>query len=409
MKKPSRLLCTVFALLAAATSFRADDGGLTTPAAPRHDVAAYVWPSCHDDPRGRALLWPEGTGEWEVIKKGAPRFPGHYQPRQPFWGHEPDDDPRVVEKWINAATAHGVNVFIYDWYWYDGGPFLESALNNGFLAARNNHQMRFYVMWANHDVKRNYWNVHLHKDDESLLWRGAVDMDNFKKIVARVINQYFVRPNYYKVDGRPLFSIFSMEKLLEGFGGDENAARRALDYFRDEVKKAGFPGLHMQMNQGSGGGWSEKRVARARKLGIDSAASYNMGGFDEDYLVHGAKAVSLRERSAALLGGIPLFPCVSIAWDDTPRFPKKGMKDVSHYHDTPESFAMLLLKARDYADRHPGQPRLITINAWNEWIEGSYLLPDMRHGFGYLEAVKAVFVDGKYDRFVKTPDGHPAE
>ncbi|MDR0726172.1 MAG: hypothetical protein LBF59_09245, partial [Prevotellaceae bacterium] len=37
------------------------------------------------------------------------------------------------------------------------------------------------------------------------------------------------------------------------------------------------------------------------------------------------------------------------------------------------------------------------INSWNEWVEGGYLLPDMLNGFGYLEAVKDVIVDGKYD------------
>jgi hypothetical protein len=85
-------------------------------------VAAYIWPSCHNDSLGREKLWQEGTGEWEVIKKGNPRFDGHYQPRQPLWGYELDNDPKVVEKWIDVATDHGVNVFVYDWYWYEGGP-----------------------------------------------------------------------------------------------------------------------------------------------------------------------------------------------------------------------------------------------------------------------------------------------
>ena len=34
-----------------------------------YDVAAYIWPSCHNDPMGRDTLWSEGTGEWEIIKK----------------------------------------------------------------------------------------------------------------------------------------------------------------------------------------------------------------------------------------------------------------------------------------------------------------------------------------------------
>ena len=82
-------------------------------------VCAYVWPSCHDDPLAHKWLWEEGIGEWEVIKKGDKRFPEHYQPRQPLWGYELDNDPVVVEKWIRTALKYGVNTFIYDWYWYN--------------------------------------------------------------------------------------------------------------------------------------------------------------------------------------------------------------------------------------------------------------------------------------------------
>lgn len=365
-------------------------------------VAAYIWPSCHDDPLAHKKLWSEGIGEWEVIKKGNPRFEGHYQPRQPLWGYEMDNDPKVVEKWIDVATDHGVNVFIYDWYWYDEGPYLESALNDGFLKAKNNFKMQFYIMWANHDVKYNYWNVHRYKDNTNILWDAKVDWKNYKIIVDRVINQYFKQQNYLKIKGEPVFSIFSIEKLLESFGGSLEETRKALDYFRNEVKKAGFPGLHIQWNQGGGSLMSEEKTTRfndwVKVMGFNSIAMYNMGGFVEDYVAYGANSIKIREQLDSVLD-VPVFPCVSIGWDDTPRFPAKGIKDVVHYNNTPQSFATLLSKAKRYADAHPEQPKLITINAWNEWVEGSYLLPDMLNGFGYLEAVKDVFINHKFETY----------
>jgi hypothetical protein len=372
------------------------------PAKSDYYVAAYIWPSCHDDSLGREKLWSDGTGEWEVIKKGNPRFEGHYQPRQPLWGYELDNDPKVVEKWIDVATDHGINVFVYDWYWYEGGPYLESALNDGFLKAGNNEKMQFYIMWANHDVKYNYWNYHRYGDNTDILWDAKVDWKNYKVIVGRIINQYFKRPNYFKINGEPVFSVFSVNKLIESFGNSEAEARKALDYFRDEVKKAGFPGLHIQWNQGGGAVMSAEKAAKfsgsVKAMGFNSVAMYNMGGLDEDYLVYGANSIKIREQMDSILD-VPVFPCTSIGWDDTPRFPAKGIHDVVHYNNTPQSFAALLSRAKKYVDSHPEQPKLITINAWNEWVEGSYLLPDMLNGFGYLEAVKEVIVDGKYDRY----------
>ncbi len=344
------------------------------------------------------MLWPDGTGEWEVIKKGDKRFEGHNQPKLPLWGYEHDDDPLVIEKWIDAATDHGVNVFVFDWYWFDEGPFLESALNNGFLKARNNDKMHFYLMWANHDVRRNYWNVHKFADDTSVMWEGAVDWENFKIIVERVIKNYFSKPNYFKIDGCPVFSVFSIHNLIKSFGTVEET-RKAIDYFREETKKAGFPDVHFQWNQGGGSIMSEEAAANfsenVKTMGFNSVAMYNMGGLNEDYLVYGSNSLKIRKQMDSILSAIdvPLFPCVSVGWDDTPRFPAKGIKDVVHYHKTPESFAALLSKAKEYADSRPGQPKLITINAWNEWVEDSYLLPDMLNGFKYLEAVKKVIKD----------------
>ncbi len=363
-----------------------------------YKIAAYVWPSCHHDERFGDMLWPEGIGEWEIIKKGTPRYEGHYQPKVPLWGYEMDNDPKVMEKWIDAATDHGVDIFIFDWYWFDDGPFLESSLNDGFLKAKNNTEMEFYLMWANHDVPRNYWNVHKFKDDESLLWDGAVDMENFKIIVERVIRQYFSKPNYFKIDNKPVFSIFSYWNLVEGLGSPEKA-REALDYFRNETVKAGFEGLHLQMQ--SGGAASEDMAKRIEVLGINSFTKYNWGApHPQDYLEWGTGGAQSREKWDKLLD-IPYFPNVSIGWDDTPRFPAKDIDDMIPYNKTPEGFAGFLEHAKAYCDAHPDEPNLITIFSWNEWIEGGYLLPDMKYGFDYLEKVKEV-MSGEYNPYPKT-------
>jgi hypothetical protein len=361
-------------------------------------VAAYIWPSCHDEPVSHNALWDEGVGEWEIIRKGTPRFEGHYQPKAPLWGYEMDDDPKVVEKWIDVATEHGVNVFIYDWYWYDEAPFLENALNNGFLKAANNRKMQFYIMWANHDVQKKFWNPHLYPDDDTLLWDAAVDWKNFKIITDRIIKQYFKQPNYFKIDGKPVFSIFNIAELLESFGDSVEETRKALDYLREETKKAGFPDLHLQATFGWGAFLSDEAAknlnSRINALGFNSVTLYNMGGFNQDYIVYGTNGRQIWGQWDSALD-VPFFPCVSSGWDDTPRFPGKGKEGIVHVNNSPESFATLLLKAKEYIDNHPEQPKFMVVNAWNEWVEGSYLLPDMKYGFGYLEAVKKIMIPEK--------------
>ena len=377
--------------------------GYVLNARPDYYVCAYVWPSCHDDSLAHAWLWPGGEGEWEVIRKGNPRFEGHYQPKRPLWGYELDDDPKVVEKWIQTALEYGVNTFIYDWYWYKGpdgysGPYLEDALDKGFLGAPSNRKLNFYLMYANHKVKYNYWNPHKWGSREDQLFDPCIGMEDWKKIVHRVITKYFSLPNYAKIDGCPVFAMFNADIFKQGFSSDEEAAA-AMEYFREEVRKAGFPDLHLQLTPGGGSDPSPSRQEHMKeniaRLGINSIAFYNMGGFNCDYITHNENALRMRSATDAAYD-IPLFPTVSIGWDDTPRFPAKGAKDVTRFNNTPEVFGRYLNAAKKYADEHrAAQPPFVMINAWNEWVEGSYLLPDEVNGFGYLEQVKKVFGETK--------------
>ena len=71
-----------------------------------------------------------GIGEWETVMTMQQRNPGHYWNRKPLWGYINEADPAVMSMEIEQATRHGVNVFIFDWYWFDGRPFMETTLNN---------------------------------------------------------------------------------------------------------------------------------------------------------------------------------------------------------------------------------------------------------------------------------------
>ena len=113
---------------------------------PKPFTAVYYFPNYHVDPRNEALHGPTWT-EWELVKQAVPRWTGHQQPRVPLWGYTDEADPEQMAQKIDAAADHGVDAFLFDWYWYDEKPFLESSINNGFLKAKNSEKMKFYIMW----------------------------------------------------------------------------------------------------------------------------------------------------------------------------------------------------------------------------------------------------------------------
>jgi hypothetical protein len=367
----------------------------------KYDVAAYIWPSyTGDEPRTR-IFWPEGIGEWQTVKDMKPLYPGHQWPRKPLWGYVNEADPYVMEMEIEAAAAHGVNVFIYDWYWFDNRPFLEQCLNNGYLKARNNDKVKFFLMWANHTAT-SLWDkrtAHMHTP----IWDGAVDRKTFNFIVKRTIEKYFSQPSYYKIDGKPVYLLFDIRNLVRGLGGVKQTLE-ALQYFRDETVKAGFPGLELHLTVRSRKYMEIKLDENTdiftfiQMVGFDGITHYNFfdyANMRRSYLdvLEDAKAEwkYLCENMNA-----PYYPEVSMGWDSSPRFEKISAEYRACSENTPENIEKALRMAKEHVDSHPElKAPLVVLNSWNEWTEGTYLQPDDINGYGYLEAVKRVFVDGE--------------
>lgn len=373
----------------------------------RPHVAVYYFPNYHIDPRNEKAHG-KGWTEWELVKQAHPRFPGHHQPRVPLWGHEDESDPVAMARKIDAAADHGVDSFIFDWYHYDDGPYLERGLDNGFLRAANNRRLKFALMWANHD----WVDIHPAKlgPPAPLQFPGRVTPDTFARICDLVIERYFNHPSYWRIDGKPYFSVYELYRLIESFG-DVSATADALARFQECAKRAGLPGVHLNAVV-----WGvkilpgEQTVKNPKellaKLGFESATTYvwvhhvPLRSFPEtDYSQAAAEAQAYWPRAAADMG-VPYHPNVTMGWDASARtvqsdaFEQRGYPFMAMLSkNTPDRFRAALSACDQYlrGAALPDAHRVLTINAWNEWTEGSYLEPDTVHRMAYLEAIRDVF------------------
>lgn len=374
-------------------------------------VACYYFGNYHPgDPRNEKNKGP-GWSEWELVKAARPRFAGHQQPKVPLWGYTDESDPKAMAQKIDAAADHGIDAFIFDWYYYNDGPFLDRPIDLGFLKAPNNSRMKFAFMWANHD----WLEIHpYHRGAErKVLYPGTVTRENFEKICDHVIRSYFQHPSYWRIDGRPYFSFYELTKLLDGFGSVE-ATRSALDKFRAKAVAAGLPGLHLNAVV-----WGqpilpgEKKPADPGKLvkdlGFDSITSYvwihhvQLPDQQTDYN-EVRDAYFMYWNQAERKFDVPYFPNVTMGWDSSPRAHQEDEFGNFGYPfmntiggNTPGRFKEALELTKRRLLSKPDGPRILNINCWNEWTEGSYLEPDQVNGMKYLEAVREVFPPKKVE------------
>jgi hypothetical protein len=364
--------------------------GVTARGGDPVQAAAYYFPN-----------WgPKGESEWRTLENARPRFPNHEQPKVPVWGEQDERDPMVMAQKIDAAADHGLNAFIFCWYAFDGGKrYLDSAVRNGFLKAPNRDRMKFALMWANHDVGGQ--------------GTGRVTPETWDGIADELLRDYFTQPTYWRIDGRPYFSIYNPTEFVASVGGVEKAAE-ALRRFRSKAVSVGFPGLHLN------GVLFGTSAEQAQALGLDSLTSYvwvhhqymptfpstDYAAYRDAYFealgkggwVHGL------EKPASQLG-LPYFPNVTMGWDPSPRCPsgvpwKNGSYPFGPVlvHNTPAAFGDALRQAIAYLDSSKTTPRVLTIYAWNEWSEGGYLEPEKRTGMAYLEAIKEALAPGGAQR-----------
>jgi len=368
----------------------------------RPEIAAIYCPLWHN--YDHASSWKgEGWCEWELLKSAIPRFPGHALPLEPEWGCFDESDPKWTAREIALARDHGIDVFLFDWYWYSGVRIMEEALECGFLKAPNRRRLKFALMWANHNWA-DYFPAPFGKPWNSWL-PSRHSPDDLERVMDYAARRYFRRRNYWRVDGRLFFSVFEPVRFVDELGGSRET-RRLLARVDRRLRAAGLPPVHWNAMV-----WDATPVEKLDAAGFHSTTTYNItraGKPASDLVQSYADLLDAHRRHWRTLSRTPLTHCpvVTMGWDVTPRcektvpwpFPPAPGKDTHDYPyghmitgNTPELFERLCRLAGEHVAAQPvgrRRPFAIFVNAWNEWTEGSYLLSEKRTGTAYLEALR---------------------
>ncbi|OHD62325.1 MAG: hypothetical protein A2096_05515, partial [Spirochaetes bacterium GWF1_41_5] len=350
----------------------------------------------------------KGWTEWRVAQHAAPRFEGHCQPKVPLWGYQDESDLAVMAQKIDAATAYGIDAFIFDWYYFKDGLYRERCLNDGFLEAYNCEEIKFALMWANHHPHHSHPGTYAKPHEPA--WSGTTDPDTFRRCTDYCIEHYLTRPNYLKIDGKLYYSIFLPEQMAIDVGGVD-VLRSLLDDFRARVNKAGLGQLLIdarvdglpKINDGF-----DKANKFLLDAGFDITSNYGWGGhYGPEFpaLDYGVWFERNKPRISDLCDKIklPFNPVACMGWDCSPRTVQSDMFENVGYpfgtiivNNTPERFekALRWLGKLTEEGKTGG---MITLACWNEWTEGSYLEPDTQYGYGYLNAIKNVFGKAEED------------
>jgi len=354
---------------------------------------AYYYPGWHPC-KIRDAAFPRNWSEWKLVYDCQPSFAGHYQPRLPLWGAENEANPAVFEKKLAAAADFGVDVMVFAYYWSRGQRLLEGALKEGFLKSDNRGRTSFALMWANR-MPRKVMPV---KDAAARLIDPSrlvyTDPADFVEFISFVAGQYFIEPDYFKVNGACYLSIFDTAFFIRQLGPE--LAAQAIDSARKVLDGMGLK-LHLAAIDPI-----PEHQPLLRQIGFDSVTHYVfLPEWSGDYLQDFEQCARMRARQwqhYQPATQLPYVPSVSPGWDANPRAVDYGREKPKKYPwspivtgCSPEAFGEFLHAASAFAVNESKFPHpMVMISSWNEWSEGHYLEPDQQHGFAWLETVKRV-------------------
>jgi len=347
-------------------------------------LIAFYLPQFHPIPENDAW-WGAGFTEWTNVTRAKPLFPGHYQPHIP--GHLGFYDLRLPETrtaQAELAEAHGIEGFCYWHYWFEGKRLLERPFQE--VLSSGEPDFPFCLAWANESWSRRWLG-----EEKDILQAQRYSLGD-DVTHARWLSRAFADDRYMRVRGRPLFLIYRPADLPNPLKTTEIIREQSVKNGAGEPYLLGIdahcPGVD------------------CRRLGFDGTLVFAPQlGFLPEFMEDGRTLAKWRRNlklgvrssklklydsitARRLMGGprrdFPVYPCVFVGWDNTPRRSEHAIiieSDVGAFEND------LREKIVAVSQRDP-EERIVFVNAWNEWAEGNHLEPDLKHGLAYLDACR---------------------
>jgi hypothetical protein len=270
-------------------------------------------------------------------------------------------------------AAAGVDGAVMYHYWFNGRQVLDAPLKT--LLSSPRIPMRFALCWANEPWTRRWDGLESEVLIPQQLTRG------WEHRYYADIRSALFDPRYITVGGKPLLMVYRLD-LVPDLPG-------AVRAWRHLAKEDGLPRLHVL------------GVLPSRDFGsVDASALAELDGlvaFPPGSGVHLQSLMDHIPNGSAGLGGEvfaydsaarfvepsvpegyrgPVHPTVFPGWDNTAR---RGVDAYLFHGANPLAFRRWLASAAQYAAGN--DPRLLFVNAWNEWAEGAAIegapLPDV--------------------------------
>jgi lipopolysaccharide biosynthesis protein len=339
---------------------------------------AYYLPQFHPIPENDRW-WGNGFTEWTNVTRALPQFIGHYQPKLP--GDLGFYDLRVVDtmrKQAELARHYGVAGFCMYYYWFDGKRLLDQPQRQ--VLDHPDLDFPFCLCWANEN-----WTRRWDGQDADMLIAQRYSPEDDLAIIADLVPS-FLDPRYIRIDGKPVFLVYRPMHLPQ--------LRDTVQRWRTHCRENGVGELYLVAVE------SFERL-EPNEYGFDAACEFPPHQASLPPVNHEVEFINRRfegrvydyTQMADFFTSRPesqhvRFSGIATAWDNEARKPGKGNIFIN---SSAQNYANWLeSSAARTATVNSGDERVMFVNAWNEWAEGTYLEPDRRFGYAYLHATSSV-------------------